>query len=300
VLNGGAGLNRLLEALAHQSLEGPVDVIVVDSGSTDGSPQAALATPCRLFGTSSFRHGRTRNQAIALARAPLAVLLTQDAVPDGHGFLRALIEPLEQDATLAGVYARQVPPAGIDPLQAAAIERWCPPGGDRRQRALDAAAFDRLTPDERVRSCRFDNVASCIRVSVWEDIPFPDVPFGEDAVWAKRVMLAGHDLLYRAEARVIHGHSGGFLAAYRRDRAAHAMLAAEFGLRTVQGPLHGALAWIAGWGSDLRDLRGLDVAPVVVPGHLVRGAARRMGALAGQYAGGRREVRSRGSGRGCA
>ena len=99
-------------------------------------------------------------------------------------------------------------------------------------------------------------------------------------------MLAGHDLLYAAGARVIHGHDGGLVAAYRRDRAAHAMLAAEFGLRTVPAPWRGTLAWLTGWGSDLRDLRERPVAPGAIPLCLLRGAVRRIGALAGQYVGG--------------
>lgn len=287
VLNGVSTLPRLLDALAGQSLDGAVEVIVVDSGSTDGSRHAAAATRCRLFGTTTFGHGRTRNEALALARAPLAVLLTQDAIPDGSGFLRTLIEPLEGDVRLAGAYARQIPPPELDPLLAAAIERWCPAGPDARQVALDAATFERLSPDERVRRCRFDNVASCVRVSIWRDIPFPDIPFGEDAVWGKRVMLSGHDLLYRARARVLHGHRGGPLMAYRRDRLAHAMLVTEFGLRTVPAPWRGMLAWFAGWKGDLSDLRAQDVAKVSIPGCLARGAIRRIGALAGQFVGGR-------------
>jgi len=309
VLDGVATLPRLLDSLFGQSLDGGFEVIVVDSGSTDGSRQAARGTPCRLFAARSFGHGRTRNEALALARAPLAVLLTQDAIPHGSDFLRALVEPLERDPGLAGTYARQLAPPGIDPLLAAAIARWCPADPDRRQPALDAGEFDRLSPGERVERCRFDNVASCVRIAVWRTIPFPDVPFGEDAVWAKRVLLAGHDLFYCCRARVVHGHGGGLRTAYRRDRAAHAMLAAEFGLRTVPGPLHGVLAWLAGWGSDLGDLRARSVTTREVPAHLARGALRRIGALTGQYVGGRAgthhpdgglRARYRGSGTGCA
>lgn len=286
VLDGGQGLAQLLAELRDQRVRAGAEWIVVDSGSRDGSVRRAISTGARVFGTTDFGHGRTRNEAIALARAPHVVLLTQDARPLGRDFLATLCRPLEDDDGLAGVWARQLPRPATDPLIKATLERWCPPGGDRRQRAFAPGEYEALTPMARATRCRFDNVASCVRRSVWRDHPFPDVPFGEDAAWAKRVMLAGYDLLYRPGAEVVHAHEAGPLAAYRRDRLAHALLASEFGLRTVRGPAELGLAWMTGWGSDLRDLRRADVGVYDKAAGLLRGAARRAGSLAGQLAGG--------------
>lgn len=290
VLDGGEPLGALLAALQRQRLEGGLEVIVVDSGSRDDSLERAMVHDCRVFRTRSFGHGRTRNAALAVARAPLAVLLTQDAEPLGETFVETLIEPLEQDLRVAGSYARQIAPEGCDPLVAAALERWCPDGPDRRQRALGPAAFAALTPAARARRCRFDNVASCVRLQAWRSVPFPDVPFGEDAVWAKRVLLAGHDIVYRASATVVHVHVTGPRGAFHRDRLGHTMLASEFALRSVPTPLHGAVAWIGGWRGDWRDLRSRRVPLFRRAPWLARGALRRIGALAGQFAGGRRGI----------
>lgn len=290
VLDGGDGLGRLLAALAEQQLRGGWELIAVDSGSRDGSLERLLASPARVFVTprQRFNHGATRNAAISHARAPFAVLLTQDAVPASPGFLEELVSPLELDPRLAGAYARQCAPPGADPLVVAALARWTPPGGDLRQAALASREMASLPPLERARRCRFDNVASCIRRSTWRRIPFPDLPFGEDAAWARRVLLAGHDLLYRGSTAVVHAHTGGPLEAFRRDQAAHAMLASEFGLRTVPGLAAGAAGWVAGWGSDLRDLRATGAEGSTLVRGLLRGSVRRLGAVAGQYVGGRR------------
>ncbi len=300
VLDGGRGLDRLLAGLEAQEVPGGFELIAVDSGSRDGSLDRLLASSARVFAVPRrrFGHGRTRNAAIARARGERVVLLVQDARPLDRHLLTGLAAPLEAEPGLAGTYARQVAPARLDPLLAAAIRRWTPEGPDRRQPHLTPAALRALPPPERAARCRFDNVASCLQTSVWRRIPLPEVPFGEDTAWARRVLERGHDLLYRATVAVEHGHGGGPLAAFRRDRAAHALLAREFGLRAVPDLATALGGWLAGWAGDLRDLReaGLGGAPLLAG--LGRGAVRRMGALAGQHAGGRRGVSpARGSGR---
>jgi glycosyltransferase involved in cell wall biosynthesis len=294
VLDGGEPLAQLLTVLGEQEVDGGFELIAVDSGSRDGSLERLLASRARVFGVPRrrFGHGRTRNAAIALARADRVVLLVQDACPIGPDFLAELAAPLEADPALAGAYARQLAPRGLDPLLAAAIDRWTPAGADRRQRAFAAGEFQALAPAVRAARCRFDNVASCIQAGIWRRLPFPDVTFGEDAAWARRVLEAGHDLLYRASVPVIHGHSTGMLAAFTRDRAAHELLAREFGLRSVPDRGSAIHGWLAGWPGDLRQLRSAGVGGAELVHCLGRGALRRAGAIAGQYAGGRLPTRA--------
>ncbi len=293
VLDGGATFRGLLDDLTAQRVQGGHEIVVVDSDSRDASVDAAIAAGARVFRTPDFCHGRTRNEAIAVSRAPLIVLLTQDARPRGTRFLQTLVAPLRDDPRLAGAWARQVPAPAADPLVQATIRRWCPPGRDRRQRAFAEGEFELLAPMERAFRCRFDNVASCLRRAAWDHHPLPDVPFGEDTAWARRVLIAGHDLLYRAAAEVTHAHEPGLFGAFRRDRLAHELLAVEFGLTTVPSPVDAGIAWAAGFGSDLADLRAEGVGIQGLAQGLVRGSARRFGALAGQYVGGR-EGRRRG------
>jgi rhamnosyltransferase len=285
VLDGGAGLTRLLARLSNQRAPDGVEIIVVDSGSRDRSVDRAVEAGARVFRTTAFGHGRTRNEALERACAPLIVLMTQDALPREADFLTTLCQPLVDDDTLAGTWARQLPKPGTDPLVEATLSRWCPSGEESRQRAFELGEYESMTPLARAVRCRFDNVASCVRRSVWREHPFPEVPFGEDTAWAKRVLLAGYDLLYSPRAEVFHAHESGPLTTFRRDHLAHALLASEFGLRTVRSPVGLGLAWLAGWHSDLRDLGGVSTSGKAAG--LLRGAARRAGALAGQYTGGR-------------
>ena len=66
VKDGGPLLERVLAAVARQR---PLELIVIDSGSRDGSAQAARAAGARVIEIEpgEFGHGRTRNMGAELA-----------------------------------------------------------------------------------------------------------------------------------------------------------------------------------------------------------------------------------------
>ena len=62
----------------------------------------------------------------------------------------------------------------------------------------------------------FANVSSVIRHDIWRQVPLPEVEFGEDQRWAKRVLEAGYKTAYCADSVVYHSHSYGPWANFRR------------------------------------------------------------------------------------
>src|SRR3954449_1557175 len=81
VKNGGDDLARCLERINAQRLDEDVEIVVVDSGSTDGSVQAALQAGARVheIPPEEFDHGSTRNLAASLAQGETFVFTSQDA-----------------------------------------------------------------------------------------------------------------------------------------------------------------------------------------------------------------------------
>jgi GT2 family glycosyltransferase len=103
--------------------------------------------------------------------------------------------------------------------------------------------FDSLPPLERYFSCAFDNVASAVRRSTWERLPFPARTFGEDVAWGRSVLLSGGALAYAPDACVEHSHRISLRREFKRLYCDHRNLIELFELlqvRNWRAVLHGA------------------------------------------------------------
>ncbi len=89
VKDGARHLEELLPAIAGQRIDADVEILVIDSGSTDGSPALARSLGATVIEIepAEFGHGRTRNLAAFEATGDRIVFLTQDATPIGDGWL---------------------------------------------------------------------------------------------------------------------------------------------------------------------------------------------------------------------
>jgi rhamnosyltransferase len=237
-LNGGAAFRRVLDALARQDAGFAYEVLVIDSGSRDGTDRAAAEAGARVIAIppEEFNHGRTRNRGIAEARGEFVALLTQDAEPADAHWLARLVEALEAVPDAAGAYCRQIPRPDCDPFVRDRLARWAATRTTRDVQAIpDPEGFWALPPLERLARIAFDNVASCVRRSVMRDHPFPERPFGEDVAWSLEVMLAGGKIVYEPAAAVVHSHREGLWASFRRVYRDHRNLNDLLGISLVPG-----------------------------------------------------------------
>ena len=232
--DAGPRLEEVLSALASQDCGVPFEIVAIDSGSTDGTVERLVRHRVDVLKAGRFNHGETRNAALAHVRGDFAILLVQDAVPASRTWLTALLEPLLDDATVAGTFARQVAAAGASSLTTHNLAEWVATGLERRTAGpLTRDEFDRMSPWERHAVCAFDNVCSCIRVSVWRERPFRKTAIAEDLEWARDVLLAGHRLVYTPAAAVVHSHERPVRYELQRTYLVHQRLQALFGLSTI-------------------------------------------------------------------
>jgi len=240
--NGASTLGAVLDAIGVQEIDAAVETIAIDSGSTDGTGELLRGRVTRLIEIprGTFDHGLTRNAGIEASTGDFVVLLVQDALPIGAGWLAALVEPLRADPRLAGTFARQEPRPDASAVTRHYLSRWAASSLEPRTLAIDRAEFEAIDPMTRLQRSTFDDVCSCIRREVWERHPFRSTTIGEDVEWARDVLLAGHRLAYVPQAAVIHSHDRSARYELRRTAALHARLHALFGLRTI--PTRRALA----------------------------------------------------------
>lgn len=206
VKNGDAWLGRTIPAILGQRLPGGIEVIVIDSGSTDDTLPLLDRFPVRIhhLAPEDFNHGETRNLGVSLARGKYVAMTVQDAIPAGDTWLQRLLEGFDEE-NVAGVCGQQIVPHDADknpiawfrPVDAPAIKRF---------RYPTPALFDALSPDEKRTVCSWDNVNALYRKEVLERLPFRKTEFAEDALWAADALRAGYSLVYNTAARVAHYH----------------------------------------------------------------------------------------------
>jgi rhamnosyltransferase len=292
VKQGAAHLPALLEALARQEIDGDLEVLGIDSGSTDGSVAILERHGARTLriAPEAFDHGETRNAGAREARGSMVVFLSQDAVPAGADCVQRLVAALEADGRIAGAFARQVPRPGSDPLTRRDLAGWIVTRSEARTVFVeDVARFETLPPLERYALSAFDNVASAIRRDLLIAHPFAPARFGEDLEWGYRMLRGGYGLAYVPEAVVVHSHARSARALYRRNYLGHRLLGRLFGLRAVPDLLHLLRAAAGGMAGDVAMLTRAGAAPALLLAAPVQAAA----ALYGQYRGARDEVLGR-------
>lgn len=234
-LNGGSEFRLVLEKIARQDYAPRAELVVIDSGSSDGTAEAAERAGAKMLRIDKreFNHGRARNLAIAASSGEVIALLTQDAEPQDERWLSALVAAFA-DPRVAGAYARQVPRPDCSPLIKWRLEQW---SAGRTQRVVQELAsreeYERLPPLERLARCAFDDVSSAVRRSAWERHPFEERKFGEDVAWCKRVLLAGERVVFEPSSVVIHSHELSLWYEFRRIYADHANLKELFDVHTI-------------------------------------------------------------------
>jgi rhamnosyltransferase len=211
VKNGGEDLTRCLDGIRAQETTDAVQIVVVDSGSTDGSVAVARDRGALVhqIPAHEFTHGAARNRGASLASGDILVFLSQDAYPVDEAWLARLTGPLRSDPTVAGVYGRQLAHDGATPPEVYFLN-FLYGAEPRRQRA---AGVEELS----MNTTLFSNVNAAILRNIWERFPFvEDIVMSEDQEWSRRVLLEGFTIIYEPAAAVRHSHNYTLSAAFRR------------------------------------------------------------------------------------
>lgn len=86
-----------------------MEVIIIDSGSTDGTLVLLQKYPVKIHNLppAEFNHGETRNLGVQLATGEFVVMTVQDATPATDNWIELMLKHFE-DPEVAGVCGQQI------------------------------------------------------------------------------------------------------------------------------------------------------------------------------------------------
>jgi len=193
--NGGDLLARVVDRLLEQRVPEELEVVLVDSGSNDGSERLANER-CQSvsIGTGEFGFGYARDLGFDAARGDYIATISQDYLPSDKNWLDSLVDPLRNGADVTMGAANAWPDRR--PFYWETRQFWWTREGRRFQHEYGGRNF----------SC----VALATRRQVWRESGGfgRDTPMSEDKYFQRATFEAGfRDVIYVPEATGWHGHT---------------------------------------------------------------------------------------------
>ncbi len=284
-LDGGDLLKEVVERVLAQRVPGDLQLLCIDSASTDGTRKYLAAHP-RVdlinIKRADFQHGRTRNVAVAAAKSEFVAFLTQDALPVDDSWLYTLVCSLLAHPRAGGAFGRHAPYPEVSPFIKRDINNHfagfddlpvCVSLDDPTIRAM----FTRLSGRQKLHYYSDNN--SCLRKSVWQSVPLPEIEFGEDQMFALELLKQGYGKVYARQAVVYHSHDDAPEIVEERSYTEAKFFYKHFGYQLVRSADDAArnLNWLNE--SDRRFARENAVPQVVLTRRLAQNKARLDGYL---------------------
>lgn len=213
VYNGARYLDEVLRAVRAQVVDSEVELLVIDSGSTDGSLEICARHGARIHSIpkEEFSHGGTRNLAMGMAQGEHVAFITQDATPSHDGWLAALLEGFAQADEVALVFGPHDARPDASHMIKAEMERHFATWGESGTR-IDVQRLGRSATElELYRRFPglwtfFSDVNGCVAKWAWQQVPYRQVPYAEDQLLGREMIEAGFAKVFHPDARVQHSH----------------------------------------------------------------------------------------------
>ena len=201
---------RSSAAVGRQRVPGEVELLVCDSGSTDGSAELARRAGATVIeiAPDEFSHGRTRNLLMQRASARHVAFLTQDAVPADELWLSRLLAGFAAARRRRPVFGPYRPRPDASPMVARELTEWFAgvrarrPASDRPARRRPSATLPARDSSgarllhRRQRLCRPRGLGAR---------PFRDIAYAEDHALAHDMLRAGFAKVFPGRSLIVTG-----------------------------------------------------------------------------------------------
>lgn len=213
-LNAADEIDSLLDTIEAQSVQ-PLDILVVDSSSDDGTVDEVAKHPCVnlvRIERKEFNHGSTRDMALRRSAGEFVCFLTQDAVPASNRYLERLVAPFLADDSIALVTGRQLPKADTRRFEQL-VRKFNYPNVPSVRSKSDLPKYGIKT------FFASDTCSAYRRIAYLECGGFDHVNTNEDMLMAARFIASGLKVAYEPSAEVYHSHNLTPSQQFARNRA---------------------------------------------------------------------------------
>lgn len=225
VLNGGTELSALLTRLKEQQGLGSIEIIVIDSGSTDGSAGNAKAAGAKVIEIpqEEFSHSHARNLGAESAKGNYLVFITQDAMPKDTSWAKNLLEPLLAGRA-AAASGMQAPREDADFFARMNVysHNYYMTSGNQDEKLM--AAPQNPTIDSLKQNANLDNVNCAIRRDIFSEYKFCGTIM-EDLDLGLRLTADKWPIMLLPQVTVVHSHNRGKWYTLKRSFADNIQLA---------------------------------------------------------------------------
>lgn len=185
-------LNDLLNAISNQTInDHNVEIIIVDSGSTDNTLDIANSFNCTIIKIEkvNFSFGRSLNLGCITSNGEILIFISGHCIPANEFWLQNLINPIIKNEVIL-TYGKQI--------------------GSSNTKFSELQIFEKYFPTEsKIPQLGFfcNNANAAILKSEWEKYRFDEDLTGlEDMYLAKKLYDSGLLLGYVSNAIVYHIH----------------------------------------------------------------------------------------------
>jgi rhamnosyltransferase len=233
--NEAWALKETLPALKAQEFRN-WELIVIDSGSTDGSVELIQKANPKCFlqiKPQEYNPSRVMNLGMKLANSEFGIFLNADATPQGSNWLRPLVNAL-QDTRTAAAFGKQIPRPDCNAVFAHDYERCFGPN-------RESARWDHF----------FSMASSGIRKDIWLQRGFLEkMQYSEDDEYTRWCCAQGYKVVYVPESVAMHSHNYTPQQAFKRSYGEAKALAAVWTGRPNE--IRWSTTVLLGWVNDAR------------------------------------------------
>ncbi|MBN4080970.1 glycosyltransferase [Caldithrix abyssi] len=183
-------IGKLLTGIMKQTIK-DVEIIIVDSGSTDATLSIAVQFPVKILSIKSedFSFGRALNIGCRSASNEVIVFASAHVYPIYNDWLELMINPFQKNE-VGLVYGKQRGNELTQYSEQQVFRKWFPNSDQMSENNLFC-----------------NNANAAIRKSIWDKIPYDEELTGlEDLEWAKNISEKGFKIIYTKNAGIIHVH----------------------------------------------------------------------------------------------